>query len=93
MLGKTKLGIICIGIIIALVFFAGCEAACKYANVGCSDLVRKVYASEDPQSCKSITVDCSKYGDNGYYSRVDSIIYRPFSDSSGCGCIAILNAN
>ena len=87
----NKSGIAVILILFALVFSTGCDdVACKWTGIGCEDLVRRVVVSEDTLACKSITVDCSNYGDHGYYDRADGIFYKPYSDSSGCGCIAIL---
>ncbi|HVN73020.1 MAG TPA: hypothetical protein VMT44_00320 [Methanoregula sp.] len=77
-------------LLILLAFFAfmGCDATCKMLSFGC-DNIHTVYVSHDPEACKSIKVDCSGYGDNGYFDRVDGVRYNPFSDSSGCGCRAI----
>ena len=92
MINKKTFGIVSLILIIIFIFAAGCDgAACKYTGVGCEDLVRRVVVSEDPMSCKSITVDCSNYGDKGYYDRTDGIKYQPYSNSNGCGCIAFLS--
>ena len=84
-------GIALILLSFSLPLFAGCTLSCEMIGPGCSDQFSTIRVSRDPQACKSIMVDCSGYGDNGYYDRVDSILYYPFPDSSGCGCRAHLN--
>jgi hypothetical protein len=77
-----------IAVLFLLVCSSGCELACTTFGVTCDDNIHKLWVSEDPQACKSIKVDCSNFGDNGYFDRADGVRYEPFSDSTGCGCVA-----
>jgi hypothetical protein len=85
----NKLCIAVILLLIALVSSSGCEIACKWIGVTCGDNIHIIRVSEDPQACKSIKVDCTNYGDQGYFNRPDGIRYMPFSDETGCGCRAV----
>ncbi len=80
-------------LLLAIIACAGCDAPCKMLGVTCGDNVHTIYVSQDPQACKSIKVDCSGYGDKGFFDRADGVMYNPFSDETGCGCRAITQEN
>ncbi len=84
-----KSGILVILLLIVMISFSGCEIACKWIGVTCSDNIHIIRISEDPHTCKSLTIDCSGYGDHGFFNKADGIPYTPFSDAAGCGCRAV----
>ena len=84
-----KSGILVILLLIVMISFSDCEITCKWIGVTCSDNIHIIRISEDPQTGKSLTIDCSGYGVHGFFKKAYGIPYTPFSDVIGRGCRAV----